>query len=89
MGRDVLEEIEALRRRKHNLKPRELENVAKAAGWVYDRTTGGHIIYVKEGVRGPLPIPHHSGTVKGFLALRLLNQIEDSITKEEVEDDES
>jgi hypothetical protein len=56
---------------------------------VYDRTTGSHIIYAKEGVREPLPIPYHSGTVKGFLALRLLNQIEDSIMSEEVDDDES
>ena len=88
MGRDVLEEIEALRRRKHNLKPRDLENVAMAAGWVYDRTTGSHIIYVKEGIREPLPIQNHS-KVNGYLALRLLNQIEDSITKEEVEHDES
>ena len=87
MGRDVLEEIDALRRRRHNLKHRELESVAKAAGWMYDRTTGSHVIYAKAGVREPLSIPRHS-TLKGFLALRLLNQIEDSIIAEEGGHDE-
>lgn len=82
MGEDVLERIAALRRRRHNLKAREIEAVASAAGWVHDRTEGSHAIFVKEGFGPNLPIPRK---IKGNLALRLLGMIEASIVQEQEE----
>jgi predicted RNA binding protein YcfA (HicA-like mRNA interferase family) len=84
MGRkDVSKQIEALRRRRHNLRPRDVESIAEAAGWVYDRTEGSHAIYIKEGFWANLPIPQSK--IKGNLGLRLLNLIEASIYEEEEE----
>ncbi|MEX2159334.1 MAG: type II toxin-antitoxin system HicA family toxin [Dehalococcoidia bacterium] len=81
---DVLKRIEELRRRKHNVKPRELESIAKAAGYTHDRTTGSHIFYVKEGVREPLPpIPRHSRNVNGWIVLRFLVRLEKGLLEEE------
>ena len=85
VDRDVLRQIEALRRRRHNLKPREVEQVAVAAGWSYDRTVGSHAIYVKEGFWANLSIPQ--GKLKGNLATKLLNIIEASVLHEQEEED--
>jgi predicted RNA binding protein YcfA (HicA-like mRNA interferase family) len=80
-GKDVPEQIKALRRRRHNLRPRDIERVAEAAGWVYDRTEGSHAIYIKEGFWANLPIPQRK--IKGNLGLRLLNLVEASMEEEE------
>ena len=79
--KDVWQQLRALRRRAHNLKPRDIERVAEKAGFVYHHTTGGHAIYIKEGSPPNLSIKlHHLG---GKLALRLLNLIESSLYEEE------
>lgn len=80
-GKDVRNEIEALRRRRHNLRPRDIEKVAERAGWVYDRMEGSHAIYVKDGFWANLPIPQRK--IRGNLAPRLLAIIEASIYEEE------
>jgi hypothetical protein len=80
MDTDVLRSIEELRERRHNLRDRDIERVAREAGWEYDRTTR-HIIYVKEGFWANLSIPR--GKVKGSTALRLLSLIEASVYEEE------
>lgn len=83
--KDVRQQLEALRRRAHNLRPSEIEGLAKKAGWVYHHTTGSHAIYVKEGFPPNLSIKlHHLG---GKLALRLLNLIGSSLLDEEEEDE--
>lgn len=84
-GKDVWEQLEALRRRPHNLKPRDIERLAEEAGWVYHHTTGGHAIYVKEGFPFNLSIKLHR--LGGKLALRLLNLIESSLYEEEGKDE--
>lgn len=78
MSEDVLRRIEDLRRRRHNIASRELERLALDASWTYARTRGSHAIYVKEGVWANLAIPRHT-TVRGNLALKLLNLIEASV----------
>ncbi len=80
MDRDVRRKIARLRKRRHNLRDRDIEGVAVEAGWVYDRTTK-HIIYVKEGFPPNLAIPQ--GKLKGKTALRLLSLIEASLYEEE------
>ncbi len=82
-AKDVWDQLEALRRRAHNLKPREIESLARRAGWVYHHTTGGHAIYTKEGFPFNLSIKLHG--LGGKLALRLLNVIESSLYEEEGE----
>ena len=83
-GKDVRKKIQALRRRHHNVKPAEIEDLAMDAGWVFDRR-GKHAIYVREGFPWPLPIPQHK-KLKGKLVLRLLNIIESSLYQEEEEE---
>lgn len=80
MPEDPLAELEALKRRIHNVSPSDVERVARRAGWIYDRTTGGHAIYIKEGFPFNLSIPQHS--LKGWTAKRLLNLIESSLYEE-------
>jgi len=75
--RDVRDEIAALRRRRHNITPRELEAVARRAGWVLHNTEGGHATYVKEGYPFNLSIPLHD--LNGWTALRILKSIEASL----------
>lgn len=36
----------------------ELIKKIKALGWVYERTTGSHHVFAKEGEPYPLVIPH-------------------------------
>ena len=79
MGEEVLAEIEALIRRKHNIMPREMEAVAVEAGYTLARITGSHKMYVKEGVRRPLPIPRHSKAMNGYVARRLLRSMRESL----------
>ncbi len=79
MDRDAtLSEIASLRKRRNNVRARDLENVANAAEWQHDRTTGSHKIYVKEGFRS-VPIPRHSGALPGSLVLGILKAIEESV----------
>lgn len=53
---------------------KQVEQKLKKDGWVIDRTTGGHKIYVKEG-RRCIPIPVHGGNRDiGILAERILRQ---------------
>lgn len=80
-GKDVWEQLKDLRGRPHNLKPSDIEKLARQAGWVYDRTTGSHATYVKEGFPNILTIK--LGKLKGNLARRLLNVIESSLHYEE------
>ncbi len=80
-GKDVLQELEALRQHLHNLKPRDIDRVAKMAGWALDRSTGGHAIYTKEGFWANLSVPQHG--LKGWTAKQLLNVIESSVYEEE------
>jgi len=82
-GKDVRKQIESLRRRRHNLTPRDIEKIAEDAGWVYDRTQGSHVIYVKENFWANLPIPQRK--IRGNLVPRLLALIEESICEEEEE----
>ena len=86
MTKELIQRVEGLRRRRHNLAPRELEQLARDCGWTHARTRGSHAIYVKEGFRGNLAIPRHA-KVRGNLALRLLNVIEASLLGSE--EDES
>jgi predicted RNA binding protein YcfA (HicA-like mRNA interferase family) len=79
--KDVWQELQALRRRPYNLKARDIERLARKAGWVYHHTTGSHAIYVKEGFPSNLPIKQHD--LGGKLALRLLSVIESSLYEEE------
>lgn len=78
-----MEQLERLRRRPHNLRPRDIEKMAEMAGWVYHHGTGGHAIYVKEGFWANLSIPQHK--LKGKTALRLLSLIEASVYEGEEE----
>jgi predicted RNA binding protein YcfA (HicA-like mRNA interferase family) len=86
VDKDVLRQIEVLRRRRHNLKPRDVEQVAVRAGWTHDRTVGSHAIYIKEGFWANLSIPQ--GQIKGNLATKLLNIIEASVLQEREDEDE-
>jgi predicted RNA binding protein YcfA (HicA-like mRNA interferase family) len=80
-AKNVWEELEALRRRVHNVKPWEIENLAKKAGWVWQNTTGSHATYVKEGFPSVLTIKLHR--LGGDLARSLLRIIESSLYEEE------
>ncbi len=83
MGRDsVLSEIASFRRRRNNVRARDLEDIAELTGWQHDRTTGSHKMYVKEGFRS-LPIPQHSGALPGILVLSILKAIEESVQEAE------
>jgi predicted RNA binding protein YcfA (HicA-like mRNA interferase family) len=79
--KSVREELEALRRKAHNLKPSDIERLARRAGWVYDRTKGSHATYIKEGFPRILTIKLDD--LGGKLALRLLSIIESSLYEEE------
>ena len=79
--KDVRPKLEELKKSLHNLTPKDIERVAELAGWSYDRTTGGHAIYVKPGFWANLSIPQHD--LKGWTARRLLNTIESSLDEEE------
>ena len=83
--KDVWQELQALRRRIHNVKPWEIENLAKKAGWVWQNTTGSHATYVKEGFPSVLTIKLHG--LSGGLARSLLRIIEASLHEEGVNDD--
>ena len=78
MPEDISRELDRLAARKHNIKPRELEQAAKDAGYRLDRVTGSHAIYEKEGARD-LSIPRHPGAMNGYLAGRIIANIRDSL----------
>jgi len=77
---EVLREVEQLKRRSHNLEPREIEAVARRAGYDHDRTKGAHATYVKAGHPNLVIKLHDLG---GDLARRLLNQIASSLHDDE------
>jgi len=82
-GKDeLLREIEELKHRCHNLKPREIEAVAKRAGYEHDRTKGSHATYMKVGCQRLVIKLHDLG---GDLARRLLNQIDACVGDSEEE----
>ena len=84
MGRkDVRQELEALLRRVHNVKPQEIERIAKKAGWRHQNTTGSHATYVKDSFPHVLTIKLHR--LGGGLARRLLHLIESSLYEAEEE----
>ena len=73
---ELLREIDQLKGRCHNLEPRDIEAVARRAGYEYDRTKGSHATYVKAGHPNLIIKLHDLG---GDLARRLLNQIASSL----------
>ena len=79
MPKDARRELDELAQRPDNIRPREMEKVARDAGWTHRRTTGGHAIYKKEGAPRPLPIPQHPGALKGKLAKKLIERIRESL----------
>jgi len=82
MGRkSIWEQLEAARRKAYNLRPSDIERLARRAGWVYARTTGSHATYIKEGFPSILTIKLHG--LGGELALSLLRIIESSLYEEE------
>jgi predicted RNA binding protein YcfA (HicA-like mRNA interferase family) len=83
LAKDVRDELEALRRRVHNVKPREIIRLAERAGWVWRNTEGSHATYVKEGFPSPLTIKLHD--LGGDLVRSLLRRIESSLYEEEEE----
>ena len=79
MPKDLRRLLDELARRPDNIRPREIEKVAKDADWTHRRTTGGHAIYKKPGARRPLPIPQHSKAMKRGTALKLIGIIRESL----------
>lgn len=79
--KNIREELEAARRKAYNLKPSDIERLARRAGWVYARTTGSHATYIKEGFPPILTIKLND--LGGGLALSLLRMIESSLYEEE------
>lgn len=80
-AKDVRDELEALRRRVHNVRPREIISLAEKAGWVRQNIEGSHATYVKEGFPSVITIKlHHLG---GDLVRSLLRVIEASLYEEE------
>jgi predicted RNA binding protein YcfA (HicA-like mRNA interferase family) len=77
---DLWDELQALRRA-GSPPPRDIERIARQAGWVFRRMKGDHAIYKKEGFWANLSIPQ--GHLKRKTALRLLNVIEASLVEEE------
>jgi predicted RNA binding protein YcfA (HicA-like mRNA interferase family) len=65
--------IVALRARASNVKSKELQRLAEAAGWL-PRKGGKHLTYVKGG--RSFPIPTHSGALKVGTVHRILDCIE-------------
>ena len=82
-AKDVRDELEAFRRRVHNVKPREIIRLAERAGWVRQNTTGSHATYVKEGFPRVMTIKLHD--LGGDLVRSLLRLIESSLYEEEEE----
>lgn len=49
---------------------KDLIQLLKEAGWVYDRTRGSHYIYVKDGKS--LPVPKHNKDIGKGLYHKIL-----------------
>ncbi|MCH7699596.1 MAG: type II toxin-antitoxin system HicA family toxin [Chloroflexi bacterium] len=79
MPRDIRRDLDRLARRPDNIRPREIEKVAKDADWTHRRTTGGHAIYTKPGQPRPLSIPQHPGALKRGTAKKLIERIRQSL----------
>ena len=52
---------------------REVMKKLEAHGWVFDRITGSHHIFDKEGCR-PVSVPFHGNKDLGILGKRILKQ---------------
>jgi len=74
-------QIAALRSRRHNLRPADIETLATNAGWTHRHTKGSHKIYSKQGFWANLSVPQHR-TLSGRLALGLLRIIEASLDED-------
>jgi predicted RNA binding protein YcfA (HicA-like mRNA interferase family) len=72
---NVGERIAALRGKANNVKSRELQSLAEAAGWSARKQKGKHLTYVKGG--RSLPIPTHAGSLKAGTVRRILDRIEE------------
>lgn len=79
MPNDVRRQLDELAQRPDNIRPREIEKVAKDADWTYRRTTGGHAIYKKPGAWRPLSIPQHPGAMKRGTVLKLIRILRESL----------
>ena len=79
MPKDVRRELDELDQRLSAVRHREIEKVARDAGWTHRRTTGGHAIYKKEGAPRLLSIPQHPVPLKKGLAKKLIQRIRESL----------
>jgi len=52
---------------------RQIMKILKAHGWVLDRISGSHHIFVKDGCR-PVPVPFHGNTDLGTQGKEILRQ---------------
>ena len=52
---------------------RQVEQILEHHGWMFDRKTASHRIYVKKGRRS-IPVPIHGNRDLGTLANRILKQ---------------
>lgn len=71
---DVRRRIARLRARAANVRSRELQALAEAAGWSA-RSGGKHVTYSKHG-RLPLAIPTHPGALKLGTVRKILDIVE-------------
>lgn len=57
------------------MRPREVEKIITADGWVYRKTTGGHKHFIHPQKPGKVTIPQHPGdTIDKTLLRRILKQ---------------
>ena len=77
---DVHAEISRLRRRRANIRFREIASLMEAAGW--ERRAGKHSAVFSKSGRRPIVVPDHSGALKPGTALRILDDIEADFPKE-------
>ena len=54
---------------------KELMNILKVNGWRFDRISGSHHIFIKEGYRS-IPVPLHGNKDIGNFAKRILREAE-------------
>jgi predicted RNA binding protein YcfA (HicA-like mRNA interferase family) len=56
------------------MKAGDLVKLIEAAGWVFQRQTGSHMIFRHADFRRPIPIPNHSKDLGKGLVLKILKQ---------------
>ena len=72
-------QLEDLRRRVGNIRPREMEKFAKACGRIQHKKRRGEPTWVSKyfpKLLRPLSIPHHSVELNRFTAENILDQLE-------------